>query len=49
MIAKGSYTLPASERIAADINESFKDDLAFPIGIGMILVSTQGYFFGEST
>jgi AraC-like DNA-binding protein len=45
LIAKGSYTLPASERIDADINESFKDDLAFPIGIGLILVSTQGYFF----
>jgi AraC-like DNA-binding protein len=38
------YTLPKEERILAVTEEAFKNDLAFPIIIGMIALSTQGYF-----
>jgi AraC-like DNA-binding protein len=38
------YTLPAKERILAVTEEAFKNDLAFPFIIGMIALSTQGYF-----
>lgn len=38
------YILPEKERILALTEESFKNDLAFPFIIGMIALSTQGYF-----
>jgi AraC-like DNA-binding protein len=38
------YILPEEERILAVTEEAFKNDLAFPFIIGMIALSTQGYF-----
>ncbi|MFN2395840.1 MAG: helix-turn-helix domain-containing protein [Bacteroidales bacterium] len=38
------YILPGEERILAVTEETFKDNLAFPVIIGMIAIFTQGYF-----
>lgn len=44
MMALNVYSLPREEKILAVVEEAFKNDLAFPFIIGMIAVSTQGYF-----
>ncbi|MBW6477920.1 MAG: AraC family transcriptional regulator [Bacteroidales bacterium] len=38
------YTKPVEEKILAVTEEAFKNDFAFPFIIGMIAISTQGYF-----
>lgn len=40
----GQYSQPAELRIDSDRTEAFKNEMAFPVIMGMILISTQTYF-----
>lgn len=39
-----NYSLPPQERIVLETSESFKNQITFPLLVGLIAVSTQGYF-----
>lgn len=45
MMSAGLYILPAEQRIEIELSEAFKEEISFPIVMGLILVSTQAYFF----